>query len=294
MKKTHIEIGFIGLGIMGKPMVFNLLKGGYTVHFFARKKNVIQEVKKRGGIFHSQISKIGNICNLIFLNLPDGSDVKEVICKKSNLWGHLSPNTIIIDMSTISPKTTIKISNMLKEKKSWLLDCPVSGGEIGAKKGTLSIMAGGEKKIFTKAKKILELLGNKITYIGKSGSGQITKACNQILVASTMIAVSEILLLAEKTKTDRKLVQSALLGGFANSKILEIHGRRMIEDDYRPGFKTSLHLKDLKIASQLARNLKLNLQSAKLSKTLMQKAYDSKYNDLDSSAINKIVKLLKK
>ena len=167
------------------------------------------------------------------------------------------------------------------------------GGEIGAKKGNLSIMVGGEK-IFSKTKKFLQLLGNKVTYIGKSGSGQITKACNQILVASTMIAVSEILLLAQKTKTDRKLVQSALLGGFANSKILEVHGKRMIEGDYRPGFKTSLHLKDLNIAIQLAKDLNLNLKSAKLSRALMKKANDNEYGHLDSSIVNKIVKLLKK
>ena len=139
-----------------------------------------------------------------------------------------------------------------------------------------------------------QILGDKVTYIGKSGSGQITKACNQILVASTMIGVSEILLLAEKSKTDRKLVQSALLGGFANSKILEIHGKRMIENNYNPGFKASLHLKDLKIAMELSRDLNLKLKSAKLSKSLIQKANDKKYQNLDSSVVNKIVKLIKK
>ena len=155
-------------------------------------------------------------------------------------------------------------------------------------------MVGGEKKIFNKIKKLLQTLGDKITYIGKSGSGQITKACNQILVASTMIAVSEILLLAEKSKTDRKLVQSALLGGFANSKILEIHGKRMIENNYKPGFKASLHLKDLKIAMKLSRDLNLKLKSANLSKSLIQKANDKKYQNLDSSVVNKIIKLIKK
>tara|TARA_Y100000996_G_C22428711_1_gene604689 strand:+ start:39 stop:929 length:891 start_codon:yes stop_codon:yes gene_type:complete len=293
-KKTHTQIGFIGLGIMGKPMVLNLIKAGFKINFYARKKVIIKEITKQGGIFHDKLSLIAKHCNIIFLNLPDGEDVEEVICGKNNLWLSMRPNTVIIDMSTISPQITIKLNHKLKEKKSWLLDCPVSGGEIGAKKGKLSIMVGGEKKIFRKIKKFLEVLGDKITYIGKSGSGQITKACNQILVASTMIAVSEILLLAEKSKTDRKLVQSALLGGFANSKILEIHGKRMIEDNYIPGFKTSLHLKDLKIAIKLARGLCLDLKSAKHSKSLMQKAYDKKYQNLDSSVVNKIVKLVKK
>ena len=294
MHKTHTEIGFIGLGIMGKPMVLNLINAGFKIHFYARKRTIIKDVKKHGGIFHNKINLIAKHCNIIFLNLPDGKDVEEVICKKNNLWSSLRPNTIIIDMSTISPKKTIQLHNKLKEKKSWLLDCPVSGGEIGAKKGKLSIMVGGEKKIFNKIKKLLQTLGDKITYIGKSGSGQITKACNQILVASTMIAVSEILLLAEKSKTDRKLVQSALLGGFANSKILEIHGKRMIENNYKPGFKASLHLKDLKIAMKLSRDLNLKLKSANLSKSLIQKANDKKYQNLDSSVVNKIIKLIKK
>ncbi len=280
---------------MGKPMVLNLWKSGYNVNFFARKRRIIEEVKKSGAVFIDSINKIAQNSKIIFLNLPDSQDVENVICGNKGLWSSLQPNTIIIDMSTISPEMTIKLNNLLRLKKnSWLLDCPVSGGEAGAIDGSLSIMIGGEKKVYNKVSKYLKVIGNKLTYIGKSGSGQVAKACNQILVANTMVAVSEILLISSKTKTDPKLVQKALLGGFANSKILEIHGKRMIDNNYKPGFKASLHLKDLKIAMQLMRNLDLDLKSAKYSKELMQKAINNNYHNYDSSIVNKIVKSRKK
>lgn len=288
-KKLHKEIGFIGLGIMGKPMVKNLLKSGYAVYFYARKKRVIDEIKKLGGKYFVNIGELPKVCKIIILNLPESKDVKEVILSKHGLWKNISKDTTIIDMSTISPDVTVSISKKLKKLKVHLIDAPVSGGEIGAIKGNLSIMVGGEKSIFNKIKPILGVLGKNITYIGKSGSGQIAKACNQILVAETMVAVSEILLLAKKTKCDLKLIREALMGGFANSKILDLHGQRMIEGNYKPGFKVGLHLKDLNIAVELAKKSGLRLNNALYARKLMRAANYMKLQNKDSSIINKII-----
>jgi 2-hydroxy-3-oxopropionate reductase len=192
-------------------------------------------------------------------------------------------------MSTISPEVTKTMAKKLERKSCYLIDAPVSGGEIGAINGNLSIMVGGKKNIFNKIKHLLSVLGNNITYIGNSGSGQVTKACNQILVAGTMVSVSEILLLAKKLKCDLNLIKKALMGGFANSKILDLHGERMINSDYEPGFKAGLHLKDLNIAVNLSDKIGLNLKSAKYSRKLMKIANQNNYQDKDSSIINKII-----
>ncbi len=282
-------VGFIGLGIMGEPMVNNLLKSNIKINFFARRKTIINKIKKLGGNYFSDIPQIAANSDIIILNLPDSSDVEEVITSVKGLWKTLKKKTIIIDMSTISPIKTQLISNKLKQKDSFLIDAPVSGGQIGAINANLSIMVGGNKKVFNKIKYILEILGENITYIGNSGSGQIAKACNQILAASTIISVSEILLLAKKSGCSQKLIRSALMGGFANSKILDIHGMRMINDDFEPGFKTELHLKDLIIALDLAKELGLELESAKYSKKIMNLANKKKYNNKDSSVAHKII-----
>jgi len=293
-KKAHCEIGFIGLGIMGKPMVKNLLKSGYKVSFYARRKNIIDEISAIGGTYINNISDLPKICKIIILNLPRSNDVQNVVLGNEGLYDNILRNTILIDMSTISPDVTLEISNKLKLKKSYLIDAPVSGGEIGAINGNLSIMVGGQKKIFKKILPILSVLGKNITYIGKSGSGQITKACNQILVAGTMVAVSEVLLVARKSGCNLNLIRDALMGGFANSKILEVHGYRMINGDYKPGFKSKLHLKDLDIALKIAKNLDINLKGTKYSRKLMHQSVIDKKQDKDSSVIHEIIKKINK
>ena len=294
IKKAHTEIGFIGLGIMGKPMVKNLIAAGHNVVFYARKANIIQEISRAGGRYIDNISEISKSCKIIFLNLPNSNDVYEVILGKKGFSSNLSKGSIIIDMSTISPEVTKEIADKLEKKNCHLIDAPVSGGEVGSINGNLSIMVGGRKKIFNKIKYLLSVLGSNITYIGSSGSGQVTKACNQILVAGTMVSVSEVLLLAKKLKCNLPLVKKALMGGFANSKILDLHGDRMIKDDYKPGFKASLHLKDLGIAVNLSNKVGLNLKSAKYSRQLMKSANLSNYHNKDSSIINKIITKNKK
>ncbi len=291
-KISHGEIGFIGLGIMGKPMILNLLKSGYKVRFFARRKSVVNTVLKKGGIHCSSISNLASVCKIIFLNLTDDKAINEVIFGRNNIFENIQQKSILIDMSTISPSTSLEIAHKLKSIKSYILDCPVSGGEIGAIKGDLSIMVGGDEKIYKKIKPLLSCLGSNITYVGKSGSGQIAKACNQILVAQTIIAVSEILLLAKKTNTDPVLVQKALMGGFAYSKILDVHGTRIINGQYNPGFKSKLHLKDLNIATNLCKANGLTLNGAKYSQKILKKVVKANYGDKDSSIMSKILENL--
>ena len=293
-KKAHREIGFIGLGIMGKPMVKNLLKSGYKVSFFARRKKVIDEISAIGGIHIKNISDLPKSCKVIILNLPKSNDVHNIVLGERGLYKNILPDTTLIDMSTISPDVTVEIADKLKAKKSYLIDAPVSGGEIGAINGNLSIMVGGQKKVFNKILPILSVLGENITYIGKSGSGQITKACNQILVAGTLVAVSEVLLMAKKSGCNLNLVREALMGGFANSKILEVHGNRMISSDYKPGFKSKLHLKDLDIALNIAKDLNINLKGTKYSRKLMHQSVVDKKQEKDSSVIHEIIKKINK
>ena len=293
-KKAHCEIGFIGLGIMGKPMVKNLLMSGYKVSFFARRKKVIDEISAIGGIYIKNISDLPKSCKVIILNLPKSNDVHNIVLGERGLYKNILPDTTLIDMSTISPDVTVEIADKLKVKKSYMIDAPVSGGEIGAINGNLSIMVGGQKKIFNKVLPILSVLGENITYIGKNGSGQITKACNQILVAGTLVAVSEVLLMAKKSGCNLNLVREALMGGFANSKILEVHGNRMISSDYKPGFKSKLHLKDLDIALNIAKDLNINLKGTKYSRKLMHQSVVDKKQEKDSSVIHEIIKKINK
>jgi len=288
-KNKKNSVGFIGLGIMGKPMVMNLINAGVNVYFYARKRSIIKEIEKFGGTFIPKISDIPKYANIIMTNLPKTCDVEKVVTGKNGLTHNLSKNSVVIDLSTISPEKTVDINNYLNKKDSFFLDAPVSGGEAGAISGKLSIMVGGNKKAFTRVKKVLSIIGEKITYIGGSGSGQICKACNQILVAQTIQSISEIITIAKKSKIDPAIIRTALLAGYANSKILEIHGKRMIDSDYEPGFKLSLHNKDLKIAKKLARNLGLSFKGLNRTQRLMVLAEKEGLSELDSSVIHSIL-----
>ena len=288
-KNKKNSVGFIGLGIMGKPMVMNLIKAGVNVYFYARKRSIIREIEKFGGTFIPKISDIPKYANIIMTNLPKTCDVEKVVTGKNGLTHNLFKNSVVIDLSTISPEKTVDINNYLNKKDSFFLDAPVSGGEAGAISGKLSIMVGGNKKAFTRVKKVLSIIGEKITYIGGSGSGQICKACNQILVAQTIQSISEIITIAKKSKIDPAIIRTALLAGYANSKILEIHGKRMIDSDYKPGFKLSLHNKDLKIAKKLARNLGLSFKGLNRTQRLMVLAEKEGLSELDSSVIHSIL-----
>ena len=283
------KVGFVGLGIMGKPMVHNLLENKVQVYFYARNQKIIKSIEKRGGIFVSSVSDLPKHANILITNLPNTKDVELVTTGKAGMLKNLKKGSCVIDMSTISPKGAIQINTELNKKGASFIDAPVSGGEAGAISGNLSIMVGGDRKTFHKVKPILKMLGEKITYIGNSGSGQICKMCNQVLVAQTIQAVSDIINISSKSKVDPNRIREALLGGYANSKILEIHGKRMIDSDFKPGFKLSLHHKDLKIAKAFLSNIGIQLKSLNQVKKLMNLAESEGLSNLDSSAIHSIL-----
>lgn len=283
------KVGFVGLGIMGKPMVHNLLENKVQVYFYARNQKIIKSIEKRGGIFVSSVSDLPRHANILITNLPKTKDVELVTTGKAGMLKNLKKGSCVIDMSTISPEGAIQINTELNKKGASFIDAPVSGGEAGAISGNLSIMVGGDRKAFHKVKPILKMLGEKITYIGNSGSGQICKMCNQVLVAQTIQAVSDIINISSKSKVDPNRIREALLGGYANSKILEIHGKRMIDGDFKPGFKLSLHHKDLKIAKSFLSNIGIQLKSLNQVKKLMNLAESEGLSDLDSSAIHSIL-----
>ena len=283
------KVGFIGLGIMGKPMVINLIKKDIEVYFFARKKQIIDEISRIGGKFTPDPGDISKFTKTCITNLPNTKDVENVVIGKNGIINNLKTDSIVIDMSTISPEGTRHINHKLRAKKSFFIDAPVSGGEAGAKSGKLSIMVGGDKSAYLKIKFLLSILGSKITYLGKSGSGQVCKACNQILVAQTIQSISEIITIAKKSDINPMTIREALLAGYANSKILEVHGKRMIESDYKPGFKLSLHNKDLKIAKNLVKNIGLTLKGLNRVQKAMRDAELEGLSEFDSSVIHTIL-----
>jgi 2-hydroxy-3-oxopropionate reductase len=282
-------IGLIGLGIMGKPMAANLLKNGYALNAYARRPESLEYFSEQSvGIF-STPRELAAKSDMIISIVADTPDVQQVLTGENGVIHSVRPESIVIDMSTISAETTRDMAHMFQQKKAWLLDAPVSGGEIGAIEGTLSIMVGGAKEAFERAKPIFECLGKNIVHIGDSGAGQIAKACNQILVAQTMVGVAEAYLLASSAGVNPAKVREALLGGFAYSKILEVHGKRMLDQNYQPGFKAALHNKDLHIALNSAAAGHISLPASTIAADYMQKLVDQGLGELDSTAIAKII-----
>jgi 2-hydroxy-3-oxopropionate reductase len=281
-----LTIGYIGLGIMGKPCAMNLLQAGFPLHFYARRPEIIESLTQAGAVAHPSIESLAPQVDVIITNLPATLDVEDVLVGKQGIIHSAKPGTIVIDMSTISAAATQRLAELLAEKEIHMLDAPVSGGEQGAINGTLSIMVGGAANIVEKAKPIFNVLGKQLVHIGNNGAGQIAKACNQIIVAETIIAVSEALHLAKSSGVDPAKVREALLGGFASSRILEIHGKRMLDGDYNPGFKAELHRKDMHLALEQAHITHLDLPSAKYATQCLDRLVLKGHSGLDSAAIH--------
>jgi len=290
MAKIKPTIGIIGTGIIGIPMAKNLIKSKYKVFSYVRDIKKHKKIEKHGLKIIRNIEVFYNHVDILILAVGDTSDVKEILFGKTGLVKYLKIPKIVIDMSTICPIETIKMSKLLSNSKIKLIDAPVSGGEIGAIEGNLSIMVGGDKSIVKKIMPILKVLGNKITHIGKSGTGQVAKACNQIIVAQTINAVSEAFLIAEQFNADKKNIRQALLGGFAYSKILDIHGERILKNSYKPGFKTKLHAKDLRIAKNITNRKSLKLKGVNLVTNYMNKCEKEGFSEMDSSVYYKMIK----
>ena len=248
-------IGFIGLGIMGKPMARNLIKAGYRLIVHDRVEAPVREIMSLGAQAPGSARQVAALSDVVITMLPDSPDVQDVVLGKDGILEALRPGTIYIDMSTISPIVTREIAPLVEAKDAQMLDAPVSGGEKGAIEATLSIMVGGPKEIFDRVLPIFQAMGKNIVHMGDHGAGQVTKAANQIVVALTIQAVGEALVLAAKAGVDPAKVRQALLGGFAQSRILELHGQRMLDRNFKPGFKVRLHQKDLNIALSTGRAL---------------------------------------
>ena len=252
------KIGFVGLGIMGTPMAGHLIKAGHEVYLYSHS-SVPQPLTGAGGKPCANGKEVAQKADLIILMVPDTPNVRSALFDGNGIAEGLAPGKIVVDMSSISPIETKEFAKRINDLGCQYLDAPVSGGEVGAKNATLSIMVGGSEATFEKVKPIFELMGKNITLVGKNGDGQTAKVANQIIVALTIEAVGEALLFAAKAGADPAKVRAALMGGFASSKILEVHGERMIKRTFDPGFRIELHQKDLNLALSTARTLGLSL-----------------------------------
>jgi 2-hydroxy-3-oxopropionate reductase len=252
------KLGFIGLGIMGKPMAGHLAAAGHELHLYSRS-GVPQELKDKGGKPCASPKEVAQKADTTFLMLPDTPDVEKVLFGANGVAEGLARGKTVVDMSSIAPLATKELAKRVNELGCDYLDAPVSGGEVGAKQASLTIMVGGQDAAFDRVKPLFELMGKNITLVGGNGDGQTCKVANQIIVALTIEAVGEALLFASKAGADPAKVRQALMGGFAASRILEVHGERMIKRTFQPGFRIELHQKDLNLALAGARALGLAL-----------------------------------
>jgi len=275
------KIGFIGLGIMGKPMALNLIKAGYQVNVLS-KSNASGILKEAGAKLFDEVSDLSKQSNIIITMLPDSPDVKNVV---QEVLDGINSGSLFIDMSTISPAVTLEIFRTMKEKGVAALDAPVSGGQVGAEAGSLSIMVGGDEQSFNRALPVFQAMGKNIVLIGEPGAGQVTKACNQMIVGITIQAVAEAFSLAKKAGVNLPKMREVLLGGFAQSRILDLHGQRIIDKNFAPGFKVKLHKKDMGIALQTGNEHHVSLKATALVAELMGQLVKDGNGDLDHSSL---------
>jgi 2-hydroxy-3-oxopropionate reductase len=253
-----MKVGFIGLGIMGRPMAANLQKGGHELFLYTRS-GVPASFKEAGATACTSGREVAEKAEVMILMVPDTADVEHALFGAGGVAEGLSAGKVVVDMSSIAPLATKDFAKRVNEKGCDYLDAPVSGGEVGAKAASLTIMVGGPQGAFDKVKPLFELMGKNVTLVGGNGDGQTTKVANQIIVALTIEAVGEALLFASKAGADPAKVRQALMGGFASSRILEVHGERMVKRSFDPGFRIELHQKDLNLALQGAKALGVSL-----------------------------------
>lgn len=277
---------------MGLPMSKNLLKSGYAVTVFNRSRAAMDELVAVGAQLANSPSEVAQQSDVVLTCLPDSPDVEAVVLGENGVLSGSRPGMLYVDHSTIAPATSRKLYEALKLSGVAALDAPVSGGDIGAQQGTLSIMVGGDEAAFGRSLPILQAMGKNIIHIGDAGAGQVTKACNQIVVAMTVQAVAEALTLAKKSGVDPAKVRDALLGGFAQSRVLEVHGQRMLDRTFQPGFKLNLHRKDMNIVLQTGKELNLPLLGTAQVTELMNAAIAQGKGELDNSALITLYELL--
>ncbi len=279
------KIGFIGTGIMGSPMAMNLIKAGYGVWVYARTPARAQTLVQAGATVCRSPKAVAECADIIITMVSDTPDVEAVVLGPEGVIAGAAPGKVLVDMSTISPSAARRIAAHLGEKGVEMLDAPVSGGDIGAREGTLSIMVGGKEDVFERVWPVFNVLGSNIVLVGDHGAGQVAKTCNQVLVAQHVQAAAEALLLARACGVDPARVRSALLGGFAASRVLEVHGQRMLAHDFAPGFKLALHRKDIRIAMDTAAEHQLRLDGTELAAARINEAVEYGYGELDTSSV---------
>jgi 2-hydroxy-3-oxopropionate reductase len=299
MTKSGMKVGFIGLGIMGAPMALNLMKAGHMMFVQTRSK-VPTDLVDGGATLCTSAEEVAKRADVIITMLPDTPNVEDVLFGDRGVAAGLKPQALgsggkpklVIDMSSISPMATKKMAERIHALGCEYLDAPVSGGEVGAKAASLTIMVGGLESSFERAKPLFETMGKNITHVGGHGDGQTTKVANQIIVALNIEAVAEALLFASKAGADPAKVRQALMGGFAASRILEVHGERMVKRTFNPGFRIELHQKDLGLALQGAREMGLALPHTASAAQLMQVCAAHGLAGLDHSALCRSLELM--
>jgi 2-hydroxy-3-oxopropionate reductase len=270
---------------MGKPMAGHLVNAGYTVHVFSRSPEPVKELEASGAKACRTTREVAEKSDVIFIMVPNTPDVNVVLFGFNGVAEGVKQGAIVVDMSSISPIATKEFAEKLEALGVEMLDAPVSGGQVGAQNATLSIMVGGKREIFEKVEPFFELMGRNIVHVGPNGDGQMCKVANQIVVALTIEAVGEALLLASKAGADPSKVRAALMGGFAGSKVLEVHGERMINRAFEPGFRIGLHQKDLSLALEAARELGVSLPNTATAQELFNAVKAKEGAALDHSAM---------
>ncbi len=291
MTTQPLKLGFIGLGIMGAPMALHLVKAGHPLFVHTRSK-LHAELAASAATQCSSAKDVAERADIVFTMVPDTPDVEAVLFGENGVAAGLSKGKMVVDMSSISPIETKAFAKKINALGCDYLDAPVSGGEVGAKAASLTIMVGGPDSAFERVKPLFELMGKNITLVGGNGDGQTTKVANQIIVALNIAAVGEALVFASKAGADPAKVRQALMGGFASSRILEVHGERMIKRTFNPGFRIGLHQKDLSLALAGARALGVSLPQTASAAQLMQACAANGMQDLDHSALVRALELM--
>ncbi|HEY3556049.1 MAG TPA: 2-hydroxy-3-oxopropionate reductase [Kribbella sp.] len=273
-----MKIGFVGLGVMGRPMADNLLAAGHELSVYRGRTDLAAQRC-------TSAKELAERSEVVILMVPDTPDVESALFAPDGVAEGLRAGSLVIDMSSISPTATIGFAQLIEKLGCDYLDAPVSGGELGARDGTLTIMVGGRPEVFERARPIFEVLGRNVTLIGGPGAGQTAKVANQIIVGLTIEAVAEGLLFAERAGADPAVVRRALMGGFAGSRVLEVHGERMVQETFEPGFRLRLQRKDLGLAVQAAAELDLALPNTAATQQLMNAAIADGDGELDHSAL---------
>jgi 2-hydroxy-3-oxopropionate reductase len=284
-------IGFIGLGVMGKPMAKNLIKAGHRLVVHNRSRAAVDELAAAGAAAAASPAEVARASTIVITMLPDTPDVELVLTGSDGVLSALTRGTVVVDMSSISPAATKRLAEAVAAKGGAMLDAPVSGGEIGAINASLSIMVGGEDAAFARVRPILEAMGNaeRIVHIGPSGSGQVCKICNQVAIGGALAGVSEAFALARKAGVDASRVRQALLGGFAASRVLEVHGERMLTGNYKPGFRARLYQKDLRLANEAASSNAVAMPATAIVTQLVNALVAGGGGDLDYAALGTVL-----